>query len=235
MLFKLSDAAAVLFAPGGGEDPRAAVGFGGGHGGGTVIAAVGERGADGAGFGADVSEHRAELLLVVRGGGDVAADDQAALDFHGSLGVVALLEAVAGFHDAAFRVVVVILVLGLRAFLGCRGWFAAGLAPGFALLGLAGGELFLVRLAFLAVTFSGAGLDDGGGLLEFFEALLATGDLGGNAQAVLQRDAVGFFGFGEEFGDLLFVEFHLLKGVTVADRAVLAWRWRGFWCRRRRR
>ena len=52
--------------------------------------------------------------------------------------------------------------------------------------------------------------DDGGGLLEYFHARFAVGDLGEGVQPILERSAVGVLGFAEEFGDLVFEEFHLL-------------------------
>jgi hypothetical protein len=93
---------------------------------------------------------------------------------------------------------------------------------GLALLALAVVEFLLIGLSFLTASLGGAGFNDGGGLFEFCNAFFAARDLGGNAQAVLERGAVGVLGFGEEFGDLVFEDLHLLNGVSVTDSSVFA-------------
>ena len=89
-------------------------------------------------------------------------------------------------------------------------------------LGLAGGELFLIDCLFLDQTFCGACFHGGFCLLEFGNAVLATLDFVGDGEAVLERGAVGSFGFLEKLGDLLFGELHLFGGVAVTHGAVFA-------------
>ena len=84
------------------------------------------------------------MLFVVGLIGDVLADDEHFRNLYGGSGVVALLEAAAHFHDTAFGVGEVVLVLIARAFLGRLGGSAAWLFAGALFLGLAGSELFLI-------------------------------------------------------------------------------------------
>ena len=76
-----------------------------------------------------------ELLFVVGGGSDLPADGQAALHFHGGLGVVALLENSTGFHDPAFGIGEIVLFFRARFLLGCREGLASRLVAGLALEG----------------------------------------------------------------------------------------------------
>lgn len=127
----------MFFATHGREDPRVTGGFDTGDGCGAIVSAAHEGGAGFPGFGADAFQSGYELLFVVGSIGDVAADDQGAFDFHCGLGVVALLEASAGFHDPAFGIGEVVLILIAVAFFGKLGGFSFGPFAGAWLFGLA--------------------------------------------------------------------------------------------------
>ena len=68
----------------------------------------------------------------------------------------------------------------------------------------------------------GPRLDDGGGGAQLLEALAPARDLPRHRQAVLKRRAVRGVRLGEQFGDLLLQQHHLLERMAVAHRAVLA-------------
>ena len=171
---------------------------------------------------ADVRHHRRELPLVVGLVADVLPDDEHRGDIHGGLGVVTLFEAAAVFHDPAFGVGEVVLILGPRPFLWRLGGFAAELPAGAFFLGFAGGELCLVFRLFFQQPFLGPCFHAFHGFAELGDAVLAALDFLGNGQPVLQRGAVGALGFGQQFGDLLAGQLHLLDRVAVAHRAVFA-------------
>ena len=67
-----------------------------------------------------------------------------------------------------------------------------------------------------------SGVPQGGSVRGFFEAFFAADDLGSDDQAIWEQGAFRVFGFGEQFGDLVFEEFHLLRGVALDDRSVFA-------------
>ena len=68
----------------------------------------------------------------------------------------------------------------------------------------------------------GAGLDLGTGLGEGGAAFLAAGDLGGDAQPVLQRRGVGLLGLGQELLHLGFEQGDRFAGARAAHGAVFA-------------
>ncbi len=86
----------------------------------------------------------------------------------------------------------------------------------------AGCELFLIGGLFLDEAFFGPCFHDFFGFGESGDAVFTALDFFGNGEPVLERSAVGIFGFLKEFGDLLACEFHLLKGVAIAHGAVFA-------------
>ena len=169
-----------------------------------------------------VSTRGWSLLLVVGGIGDETSDDEHDLDFHGSLEVVALLKAPSAFHDAAFRVGEVVLVFGTGAWLGWFWGFATGLASGLLFFGFSLGEFLLVLCQFFFKADFGAFFEDRFGFLELGEAVFTTIKFFWNGEAVLQRGAVGLFGFFEEFGDLVLGEFDFFFHGVVAHRALFA-------------
>ena len=186
------------------------------------VSAVGEE-VDGlSDRGADGLDDGFELLFVVGGVADKATYDEHRTCIDGGLDIVALLKAVAGFHDAAFGVGKVVLVFGARAFLGRLGFFATGLAVGGFFFFLTGDELGFILGLFFQEAFFGQLFHEFFGFGEFGDAVFTALDFFGNGEAVLERDGVGILRFGKEFLDLLLGEFHLLFKMAVAHRAVLA-------------
>jgi len=114
-----------------------------------------------------------------------------------------LFEASTHFHDPALGIGEVVLVFVAGAFLGRGGSFAWWLFAGALLLGLAGCELFLIGGLFFYQALCGTLIHGLFGLREFGDAVLAALDFLGNGESVLQRGAIGIFGFLKEFGDLL--------------------------------